>query len=80
MRNGFINGQNDSLFDEDYIALIAILSVALQAYSLQQADDQTRDNRYILRMADRTEERLDKIEGKLKTIERLLERSIYNGR
>jgi len=80
MRNGFCNGNDDALFDGDYIALIAILSVALEAYGLQQADRQAEESRYLLRMADKATERLDNIEGKLKTIERLLERSIYNGR
>lgn len=76
----YCNGKNDEIFDGDYIALIAILSVALQVYNLQQGDQQGKDNFYLMRASDKIEEKIEKIEGKLKTIERLLERSAYNGR
>lgn len=76
----FSNGNDDRIFDGDYIALIAILSVALEVYSLQQSDQQAKDNFYLMRASDKIEEKIEKIEGKLKTIERLLERSAYNGR
>lgn len=74
-RNSFTDGIDDGIFDVDYIALIAILSVALEAYNIEQSERQGKDTHYLLIASDKIEEKLEKIEGKLKTIERRLERS-----
>lgn len=70
----FSDGMDDGVFDADYIALIAILSVALEVYSIEQSDRNSKDSHYLLQASDKIEEKLEKIEGKLKTIERRLER------
>lgn len=73
-RGVFRDGVDNGVFDADYIALIAILSVALEVYNIEQSERQEKDNIYILHATDKIEEKLEKIEGKLKTIERRLER------
>lgn len=68
------NGQE--LFDDDYIALLALVSVTLQIYSLSMNEkDEKRDNAMYVIMDDLCEE-VGKLSRKLDRIERLLERNM----
>lgn len=68
------NGQE--LFDDDYIALLALISVALQIYGLNMNEkDERRDNAMYAMMDDLCEE-VGKLSRKIDKIERLLERNM----
>ena len=68
------NGQE--LFDDDYIALLALISVALQVYGLNMNEkDERRDNAMYAMMDDLCEE-VGKLSRKIDRIERLLERNM----
>lgn len=68
------------LFDADYIALLALISVALQIYSLNQNEKDEKRDTSLYKMVNDLCEDIGIIESKLDKIERLLERSVYNGR
>lgn len=73
--------ESDSRYvDDDYVALLQVLSVALEIYSLEQSSDQKRQNNYIVRLLERIDDKLDKLENRINTIERSVERSVYNDR
>lgn len=72
--------KNDDLFDSNYIALLTILSVVLDAYGLDLNEKQNQDNYYMIKTIDKIEEKIEKLEGKMGKIERLLERSVYCGK
>ncbi len=72
--------QQGNMFDDDYIALIGILSTVLQVYNIEQSDRQAKDNVYLLEIGDKLLEKFEKLEGKIKRLERMMERSAYNGR
>lgn len=72
--------KNDELFDSNYIALLTILSVVLDAYGLDLNEKQNQDNYYMIKTIDKIEEKIEKLEGKMGKIERLLERSVYCGK
>lgn len=68
------NGQE--LFDDDYIALLALISVALQVYGLNMNEkDEKRDNAMYAMMDELCEE-VGKLSRKIDRIERLLERNM----
>lgn len=68
------NGQE--LFDDDYIALLALISVALQVYGLNMNEkDEKRDNA-MYAMMDNLCEEVGKLSRKIDRIERLLERNM----
>lgn len=72
--------EEPELFDVNYIAMLTILSVVLEVYGLNQNEQQSKDNYFILKYLDKAEEKLDKIESRMKKLERILERSVYNDR
>lgn len=72
--------KNDELFDSNYIALLTILSIVLDAYGLDLNEKQNQDNYYMIKTIDKIEEKIEKLEGKMGKIERLLERSVYCGK
>lgn len=72
--------KNDELFDSNYIALLTILSVVLDAYGLDLNEKQNQDSYYMIKTIDKIEEKIEKLEGKMGKIERLLERSVYCGK
>ena len=72
--------KNDELFDSNYIALLTILSIVLGAYGLDLNEKQNQDNYYMIKTIDKIEEKIEKLEGKMGKIERLLERSVYCGK
>lgn len=78
--NSFWNGSNDNLFDADYIALLAIASVILEIYSLDQSDKSKKDSMYISKSVDRLDEKIEKLYGKMNRIEHMMERSVYYDR
>lgn len=81
MRGYYPITENDcKCFDDDYIALLQVLSVALGVYGLEQSSDQKRQNNYIVRLLERVDDKLNKLENRINTIERSVERSVYNDR
>ena len=78
--NSFRNGSNDNLFDADYIALLAIASVILEIYSLDQSEKSKKDSMYISKSVDRLDEKIEKLYGKMNRIEHMMERSVYYDR
>lgn len=74
------NNNQDNVFDDDYIALLSIMSAVLQIYNLSQSEDQSKDNSYIMRTQDKILEKINHLEGKLNRLERLTERRLYDGR
>ena len=72
--------KNNELFDSNYIALLTILSIVLDAYGLDLNEKQNQDNYYMIKTIDKIEEKIEKLEGKMGKIERLLERSVYCGK
>ena len=56
--------KNDELFDSNYIALLTILSVVLDAYGLDLNEKQNQDNYYMIKTIDKIEEKIEKLEGK----------------
>lgn len=64
--------------NDDYLAMLNILCAALQIYSIDQTDKQGRDIDFSLNATDKILEKMEKLEGKLKKIERMIERSVYN--
>lgn len=81
MRGYYPVTENDcKCLDDDYIALLQVLSVALEVYGLEQSSDQKRQNNYIVRLLERVDDKLDKLENRINTIERSVERSVYNDR
>lgn len=78
--NSFRNGSNDNPFDADYIALLAISSVILEIYSLDQSEKSKKDSMYISKSVDRLDEKIEKLYGKMNRIEHMMERSVYYDR
>ncbi len=72
--------EEPELFDVNYIAMLTILSAVLEVYGINQNEQQSKDNYFILKYLDKSEEKLDKIEARMKKLERILERSVYNDR
>lgn len=81
MRQHYGYGNQDcNMFDDDYIAMLSILSTVLQVYNIDQAEKQSKDNVYLLEIGDKLLEKFEKLEGKIKRLERMMERSAFNGR
>lgn len=74
--NVFRDGAEEGIFDVDYIALLAVVSVALEVYALQSSDRQQKDLTYTLQSLDHIMEKQEKLDSRLNRIERLLERRL----
>lgn len=72
--NNFINQQDDSIFDADYIALLQIASVVLDVYNIEQAASQTKQNDYMVKLLERMENRLEYLESVCDRLQLLIER------
>lgn len=72
--NNFMNQQDDSMFDADYIALLQIASVVLDVYNIEQTASQTKQNDYMVKLLERMENRLEYLESVCDRLEMLIER------
>ncbi len=66
----------EELFDDDYIALLALISVMLQIYSLNMNEKYEKRDNTMYAMIDGLCEDIGRIERKLDRLERLLERNM----
>lgn len=72
--------EKTELFDVNYIAMLTILSVILDAYGLSLNEKQNYDNVYMSKTIDRIEKHIEKLDSKIDRVERMLERSVYYGK